>query len=162
MLHYWGGGGSNRQDDDAGWWFGTHIGGSEVWAFHDEDSLEPPRRGWLCLDMSDEFELVIEPQDIATARNPGCARATRGEDAPDRGGSGNVGSARESHREQRSRSPPHLQPVEAARSPRPPVEVACLAEGCQRTALMAAQPKVRPQQRRPKCAPPLPHFGGSR
>ena len=85
ILHYWGGDGTNPADAEVGWWFGPRIGSEEVWAFHDLDSLEPPRRGWLCLKVcgnpTDGVELVIEPYDgepaLARRHQPPPRRARR-------------------------------------------------------------------------------------
>lgn len=66
-LHYWAGGGSPQSAEDVGWWFGSRIGSNDVWAFHDQDSLEPPSRGWLFLEPlpgdGNKLELVVEPRD---------------------------------------------------------------------------------------------------
>ena len=82
VLHYWDGRGRRHLDANIGWWFAARIGGDEVWAFHESDSFEPPRRGWVCHDLfglsSDEFELVIEPRDgdaVPASRQPSPQQA---------------------------------------------------------------------------------------
>ena len=111
VLYHWNDEGNGRLGSEVGWWFGTGVGSSEVWAFHDDASLEPPRRGWITLDFFEAplgtFELIVQPCD----GEPAPAPRRQSPPQPPRRRSptprGSVGAwvKRQAHRNERSRSP---------------------------------------------------------